>query len=194
MSNIPEMASYIEDDVDEYEYYGIFNYTRLINTDDAGYYYGQLVDASATGSSKDVTFVTGSSVKVSGSSGNSTQLVGSISQVIGYGSVTDYIASVVTYAAGPITEGKSTPILYSLLITSPTYASGGRVTDCYGIYIQDQGKGATSSYSLYAAGDGKFHIEGLTAYANNAAAISGGLVAGDLYRTSADPAVVCVVT
>ena len=35
---------------------------------------------------------------------------------------------------------------------------------------------------------------GLSAYANNAAAKIGGLVAGDLFRTSADPSVVCVVT
>lgn len=189
----PMAALLIEDDVDEYEYYGVFNYTRLINTDVAGYYYGQLVDASAGGSSKAVTFITGSSVEVSGSGGDSTQLVGSISQVTGVGSVTDYIAALVTYAGGPITEGKSTPILYSLLINSPTYTTGGRVTDCYGIYIEDQANGAANSYSLYAAGDGKFHIDGLTAYANNAAAISGGLVAGDLYRTGGDPDTVCVV-
>jgi len=34
---------------------------------------------------------------------------------------------------------------------------------------------------------------GLAVFANNAAAISGGLVAGQLYRTGADPDVVCVV-
>ena len=33
----------------------------------------------------------------------------------------------------------------------------------------------------------------LPIYANNAAAITGGLVAGDLYRTGADPDHVCVV-
>ena len=33
----------------------------------------------------------------------------------------------------------------------------------------------------------------LASYANNAAAKAGGLVAGDLYRTGADPDVVCVV-
>lgn len=32
-----------------------------------------------------------------------------------------------------------------------------------------------------------------TTYANNAAAVSGGLVAGDLYRTGADPDVLCIV-
>lgn len=33
----------------------------------------------------------------------------------------------------------------------------------------------------------------LSSYANNAAAIAGGLVAGDLYRTGGDPDVVCIV-
>jgi len=33
----------------------------------------------------------------------------------------------------------------------------------------------------------------LSAYANNAAALAGGLVAGDLYRTNGDPDVVCIV-
>lgn len=33
----------------------------------------------------------------------------------------------------------------------------------------------------------------LPVYANNAAAISGGLIAGNLYRTGADPDTVCIV-
>lgn len=33
----------------------------------------------------------------------------------------------------------------------------------------------------------------LPVYANNASAIAGGLVAGDFYRTGADPDVVCIV-
>lgn len=36
-------------------------------------------------------------------------------------------------------------------------------------------------------------IQDLDVYANNAAAIAGGLSAGDLYRTNADPDTVCVV-
>lgn len=36
-------------------------------------------------------------------------------------------------------------------------------------------------------------ITGLSVFANNAAAITGGLAAGDFYRTGADPDVVCVV-
>jgi hypothetical protein len=37
------------------------------------------------------------------------------------------------------------------------------------------------------------HVVGLVVYANNAAAITGGLTAGAFYRTGADPDVVCVV-
>jgi hypothetical protein len=40
---------------------------------------------------------------------------------------------------------------------------------------------------------GTVNIAGLQVFANNAAAITGGLVAGDLYRTGADPDPVCVV-
>lgn len=39
----------------------------------------------------------------------------------------------------------------------------------------------------------KLHVVGLPAYANNAAAVAGGLTAGAFYRTNADPDSVCVV-
>lgn len=39
----------------------------------------------------------------------------------------------------------------------------------------------------------KLHVVGLSVYANNAAAVAGGLTAGAFYRTGADPDVVCVV-
>ena len=39
----------------------------------------------------------------------------------------------------------------------------------------------------------KLAVVGFPSYANNAAAIAGGLTVGDLYRTGADPDVVCVV-
>ena len=39
----------------------------------------------------------------------------------------------------------------------------------------------------------KFAVVGLPVYSNNAAAITGGLVAGDFYRTGGDPDLVCVV-
>lgn len=39
----------------------------------------------------------------------------------------------------------------------------------------------------------KLHVVGLPVYANNAAAIAGGLTAGAFYRTGGDPDVVCAV-
>ena len=39
----------------------------------------------------------------------------------------------------------------------------------------------------------KLHVVGLPAYANNAAAVTGGLTAGAFYRTNGDPDLVCVV-
>lgn len=39
----------------------------------------------------------------------------------------------------------------------------------------------------------KLHVVGLPVYANNAAAIAGGLTAGVFYRTGGDPDVVCAV-
>lgn len=41
--------------------------------------------------------------------------------------------------------------------------------------------------------NGHTNIVGVPVYANNAAAVAGGLVAGDLYRTGADPDPVCIV-
>ncbi len=42
-------------------------------------------------------------------------------------------------------------------------------------------------------GPGKVTVTNLAVHANNAAALAGGLVAGNLYRTGTDPDVVCVV-
>jgi hypothetical protein len=39
----------------------------------------------------------------------------------------------------------------------------------------------------------KLHVVGLPVYANNAAALAGGLTAGAFYRTNGDPDAVCVV-
>jgi len=39
----------------------------------------------------------------------------------------------------------------------------------------------------------KTEIANLATYANNAAAVAGGLVAGQIYRTNADPDTICVV-
>ena len=50
-----------------------------------------------------------------------------------------------------------------------------------------------SDWNAEHAITGVLAIVGLPVHANNAAAITGGLAAGDLYRTGADPDMVCVV-
>jgi len=59
------------------------------------------------------------------------------------------------------------------------------------------GPDTTPDYLLDVQGtfraDGVVSLGSLTAYANNAAAVAGGRVAGDLYRTGGDPDLVCVV-
>ena len=57
------------------------------------------------------------------------------------------------------------------------------------------------SIYLSSSNGAVFHLEGsntfifsqLSVYANNAAAISGGLIAGTLYRTGSDPDQICIV-
>lgn len=53
--------------------------------------------------------------------------------------------------------------------------------------------GGTERMRIKSTGKINVTIANLPAYANNAAALAGGLVSGDLYRTNADPDTVCVV-
>ena len=66
----------------------------------------------------------------------------------------------------------------------------------YGLYIEEP-TGGTNNVGAYIDSsivvNENVSFPGLSAYANNAAAIAGGLVVGDLYRTGGDPDVVCVV-
>ena len=50
-----------------------------------------------------------------------------------------------------------------------------------------------TSLELNKALDYLYTLKSLPVYANNAAAITGGLAIGDLYRTGADPDFICVV-
>ncbi len=80
---------------------------------------------------------------------------------------------------------------YGFYAKNPTVA-GSKLTNAYGVYIEAFTGAATTNYAFFSAG-GNIHFAGLPIYADNAAAIAGGLVAGDLYRTNADPDTVCVV-
>jgi hypothetical protein len=90
---------------------------------------------------------------------------------------------------------------YGILIKTPDYTNPGEGTigTAYGLYVETQKGTATTDYNIYSAGytsknkfEGKMNLA-LSAHVNNAAALLGGLVAGDLYRTGGDPDVICVV-
>lgn len=93
--------------------------------------------------------------------------------------------------------------LYSTFTTNT-----GTITNAYGLYInQVLGTNKWAIYVLdasdnYLAGKlgigtptptSPLQVVGLAVYANNAAALAGGLTAGAFYRTGADPDPVCVV-
>ena len=60
-------------------------------------------------------------------------------------------------------------------------------------YIQMQAVDTSSNSVLVTLTPHALNISSLSAYANNAAAIAGGLEEGDLYRTGGDPDSVCIV-
>jgi hypothetical protein len=76
-----------------------------------------------------------------------------------------------------------TPVI-ELPTTSGTLALASALTS----YLPLAGGTMTGPLAL-----GSIKVAGLVVYASNAAAITGGLLAGNFYRTGADPDVVCVV-
>lgn len=75
----------------------------------------------------------------------------------------------------------------------------GTITSAYGLYLEDITAGTTNNYAIYSLGGksyfagnvgigktspgSKLSVVGLPAYADNAAALAGGLTAGDFYYT-----------
>jgi len=96
---------------------------------------------------------------------------------------TDETLTITTYYPSPYGNYRqlsADQITIGSTYRNPTYADGN-------LYVQGNvGIGTTSPTS-------KLHVVGLPVYANNAAAIAGGLTAGALYRTGSDPDQVCVV-
>jgi hypothetical protein len=120
------------------------------------------------------------------------------------------------------TGGGTTGIVYNFYIQGVAKSGGGTIPTQYGLYVGDLTAAtnncgiaaAVSSgadkFNLYIAGTadnyiaGKvgigttapksaLHVVGLPTYADNAAAVAGGLTAGAFYRNNADPDLVCVV-
>jgi hypothetical protein len=86
----------------------------------------------------------------------------------------------------------------SLRVLPPTIGAGAAaLTNASTVKITGAPTGATNNYAVWVD-DGTTRLDGLTiltlsVYANNAAAIAGGLPVGALYRTGADPDPVMVV-
>jgi len=103
------------------------------------------------------------------------------------GAKTDYTDGIyITNASTSSTAGADK---FGVRIRNTGTWNGAGATN-YGLYIETP-TGGTTNVGAYIEGD--VRVPSLGAYANNAAAVAGGLVAGDLYRTGGDPDVVCVV-
>lgn len=102
-----------------------------------------------------------------------------------------------SYAIGVYGRAQTTNVAFTLgnavggYFGNPVKGAASIITTAIGVYIEDITTGSTN-YAIYALG-GRYHLAGLSAYANNAAAVAGGLAVGDLYRTNGDPDTVCVV-
>lgn len=76
---------------------------------------------------------------------------------------------------------------------------GGVVIDGSGAIVAIQrefGQGDTTLGNLanaVLAKGGRFNIANVQTFANNAAAVAGGLVSGDVYKNGADPDLLCIV-
>lgn len=84
---------------------------------------------------------------------------------------------------------------------APAISGTGIMSNAYGVSIKPQKQtGVTNGWGVYQEGvndvnyfQGKVQLPNLAVYANNAAAVAGGLSAGMLYRTGGDPDVIAVV-
>ncbi len=92
-------------------------------------------------------------------------------------------------SAFTINSGTTITNFYGMYVATPTITSGG-ITNKYALVTEanagNVGIGTTSPTS-------KLQVVGLPVYANNAAAIAGGLTVGAFYRDGGDPDHVCVV-
>jgi hypothetical protein len=92
------------------------------------------------------------------------------------------------------TTSITSPVVYGGLAAGSTLTldgtSNGSPSDAY-VLLNPSGQGNVGIGTVTP--HSKLAVVGLPVYANNAAAIAGGLAAGDFFRTGADPDPVCVV-
>lgn len=88
-------------------------------------------------------------------------------------------------------DGKAVLGAYVQLDTSAVTA-GAEVADLV-FFTKPAGSAATEKFRIGSAGQLGALLSGVPAYANNAAALAGGLTAGMFYRTNGDPDPICIV-
>jgi len=93
-----------------------------------------------------------------------------------------------TFGMGDITT--DTHFRAGLVVNQSYDAGTGKTYFLFQLRITD---GVSQKVVVGGKKNGTPTMPNLSTYANNAAALAGGLVAGDLYRTNADPDIVCVV-
>jgi hypothetical protein len=140
------------------------------------------------------------------SSGHAAQLAGVIGSAGTFGTGAGSLGAAfgVYSQTGPQGPGLITND-YSIFIASPNIQ--GPMTNHWGLFIDDQTIGGSNNpnpWAIWVVGGNinlgpdkvtvaKLKVTGLSVFANNAAAITGGLGVGEFYRTGADPDAVCVV-
>lgn len=133
------------------------------------------IDLTVAGGGGGVTDVTGTANQIT-SSGGATPQIGLASNCIAPGALA---------ATQDFTAHRNAVIAAGFFL---------KFANCF---LQDNGAGFLSPFDTGGSLAGMIlaflRITTLQVFANNAAALGGGLVAGDLYRTGADPDVVCVV-
>jgi len=166
-----------------------------------------IMPSSSFNFSADVYAAVNRAEPTSSQTGTIARAVGSTNDVYNYGSGTIGSAfGSMNYVKNLSTHTITNAYGVEAYVDNP---SGGVITNGYGIFIDYVE--ATNKWSIYAndvsapsyfAGNvgigtldpkSKLQVVGLPIYANNAAAIAGGLTAGAFYRTNGDPDQVCVV-
>ncbi|KKR42194.1 MAG: putative T4-like protein proximal tail fiber [Parcubacteria group bacterium GW2011_GWF1_40_6] len=147
---------------------------------------------TASGQAASYSNTTGSSNSAFGVSAIYSNTTGSFNTAIGRLALTSVTGSnnvAIGYAAGRYETGSNS--FYVNNVAQTNTANDKVYSLLYGTFSGTAGSLAGQKLTVNALLN--INLAKLTVYANNAAAVAGGLVAGDLYRTGADPDPIMVV-